>query len=76
MVRAHDHQHPRPDLMSGLPSTVHSPSTLEGQIEQAGKIAWGLRNSRRGWRRAVFLAGASVIVLAFLIVVFSVVTRR
>jgi hypothetical protein len=72
MMRQPDQQ--RPDLSSGLPSTVHSPYTVEGEIEQAGKIAAGLRVRRRGWQRVVVLAGAAMVVVALVValVVFVV----
>ena len=68
MVHDRSHRHQRPDLSSGLPTTIHNPSTVEGQIEQAGKIAAGLRARRRGWRRIVFVAGTAVVVLGVLTV--------
>jgi hypothetical protein len=43
--------------------TIHSPFTVEGQIEQTGKIAAGLRARRRGWRRIIFVAGTATVVL-------------
>lgn len=72
MVRQPDQQ--RPDLSPGLPSTVHNPYTVEGEIEQAGKIAAGLRVRRRGWQRVVVLAGAAMVVVALVLalVVFVV----
>lgn len=54
----------RPELTSGLPSTVHDPSTVEGEIEQVGKMATGWHVRRQGWRRVVVLAGAAVVVVA------------
>lgn len=64
----------RPDLSRGLPSTVHCAYTPEGEIEQAGKIAEGLRVRRRGWQRVVVLAGVVMIVIALVValVVFVV----
>jgi len=65
----------QPDLSSGLPSTIHNPYTPEGQIEQAGKIAEGLRVRRRGWQRVVVLAGAAMIVVALVAFVFALASR-
>lgn len=76
MVREHGHQPQQPDPLSGLPLTLDSPLTEEGFIEQVGKIASGLRGHRRGWRRIVFLAGASVIVIIVLVAVLSAVTSH
>jgi hypothetical protein len=45
---------------------VHSPLTPPGQIEQAGKIADGLRASRVGWRRIVVPVGLALIALTLL----------
>jgi hypothetical protein len=45
------------ELMDGLPQTLHSPLTPLGEIEQAGKIAAGLRHPREGWRRVVVPVG-------------------
>jgi hypothetical protein len=57
-------QHSAPQLSTGLPQTVHSALTPAGEIEQATKIAEGLRQHRRGWRRVVFVAGLAVLGLA------------
>lgn len=64
MTRPDQHE---PDLSSGLPSTIHNPYTVEGEIEQAGKIAAGLRVRRRGWQRAVVLAGVAMVVVALVV---------
>lgn len=61
--RQPDDEH-QPDLSAALPSTIHNPCTIEGQIEQAGKIAEGLRARRHGWQRVVVLAGPALVVLA------------
>jgi hypothetical protein len=53
-------------LMRGLPQTLHSPLTPSGEIEQAGKIADGLRASRVGWRRIVVPAGLALIAAAMM----------
>ncbi len=57
-------------VLDGLPLTAHHPATAEGQIEQAGKIAAGLRAGRTGWRRSyVRLAGALLAVLVAVAVI-------
>jgi hypothetical protein len=55
---------------------MDDPSTVEGQIEQAGKIASGLRARRRGWRRTVFSIGAALVILGVLAVVVASLTSR
>jgi hypothetical protein len=61
---------PAPDLWTGLPQTAHSALTPLGEIEQATKVAEGFKQSREGWRRAVFLAGVVILGLsaAFMVV--------
>jgi hypothetical protein len=76
MVRENKSQHRRPDLSSGLPSTAQNPSTVEGRNEQAGKIAPGLRATRRGWRRTVLFTGAALVILGVLAVVVAMTTSR
>lgn len=44
-------------LFSAIPQTAHSALTPLGEIEQAGKLADGLRRPRDGWRHVVFRAG-------------------
>lgn len=51
------------------PSTGHNPSTVAGRIEQAGKIAAGLRARRRGWRVVPFRTG--VVLVALVIVAWA-----
>jgi hypothetical protein len=51
-------------LMRGLPQTLHSPPIPSGQIEQAGKIADGLRVRHVGWRRIVVPVGLALIACA------------
>jgi hypothetical protein len=51
-------------LWRGLPQTAHSGLTPAGEIEQATKIAEGLRQPRTGWRRGVFLTGMVILGLA------------
>jgi hypothetical protein len=65
--------------LQGVPQTVHSALTPEGEIEQATKIAIGLRGPRTGWRRVVFRSGV-VFLLLFAaalasLTVFSYVSR-
>ena len=56
--------HTRPVNNAGLPQTTHSALTPAGEVEQATKIAEGLRQPRDGWRRVVFRAGVAVLALA------------
>jgi hypothetical protein len=58
-----DSDRPAPNLRKGLPQTTHSALTPSGEIEQATKIAEGLRQRREGWRRIVFMAGIVVVAL-------------
>ena len=57
-------------MWKGLPQTAGSALTPVGEIEQATKVAEGLKQPREGWRRAVFLVGIVIVALsvAFLIV--------
>jgi len=48
----------------GLPQTAHSSLTPLGEIEQATKIAAGLKQPRHGWRKAVVIVGLVVLALA------------
>ncbi|GAA3342165.1 hypothetical protein GCM10020358_36160 [Amorphoplanes nipponensis] len=48
---------------TGLPQTAHSALTPVGEIEQAAKIAEGLRRPREGWRRVVFRIGVLILML-------------
>jgi len=61
---------PAAELWKGLPQTGHSALTPVGEIEQATKVAEGLKQPRRGWRRVVFLVGVVIVALsvAFLVV--------
>lgn len=52
-----------PQHWTGLPQTTGSALTPVGEIEQAGKVAAGLRQPRDGWRRIVFRAGVTVVAL-------------
>jgi hypothetical protein len=65
------------DIMRGLPQTESSMLTPAGQIEQAGKIAGGLRTPRDGWRKIVFRAGviflSAVAVLFLAVVIYAAV---
>ena len=51
-------------VTAGLPQTEHSGLTPLGEIEQAAKIAAGLRVPRHGWRKAVVMIGLVLIALA------------
>jgi hypothetical protein len=51
------------EAWAGLPQTAHSGLTPSGEIEQATKIAAGLKQPRHGWRRAVVVIG--LVVVAF-----------
>ncbi|GID97412.1 hypothetical protein Adi01nite_68240 [Amorphoplanes digitatis] len=55
----------------GLPQTAHSAFTPLGQIEQATKLAAGLKQPRTGWRRAVAVMGEVLIVLTAVAVVVA-----
>jgi hypothetical protein len=61
------------DTLRGLPQTVHSAYTPLGEIEQAGKIADGLRAERQGWRKVVFRIGIGLIAAAVITVVVVVI---
>jgi hypothetical protein len=52
---------PASQAWAGLPQTSHSALTPSGEIEQATKIAAGLKQPRHGWRRAVVVIGLAVI---------------
>ena len=52
--------------LDGLPMTMHHPATPEGRIEQAGKIAAGLRARRTGWRQLYVRVGGGLLVLVAL----------
>ena len=60
----HSARVPTEQLWRGLPQTEHSGLTPVGEIEQAAKIAEGLRQPRDGWRRGVFLTGVVILGLA------------
>jgi hypothetical protein len=51
------------DPLRGVPQTRHSALTPEGEIEQAAKIAMGLRRPRTGWQRVTFRAGVLFLLL-------------
>jgi hypothetical protein len=61
---------PTSEPWKGLPQTGHSGLTPVGEIEQATKVADGLKQRRDGWRRVVFLIGVVIVALsaAFLVV--------
>ncbi len=47
--------------MTGLPQTEHSALTPLGEIEQATKIAAGIKQPRHGWRKAVVVIGLTLL---------------
>ncbi|AEV85572.1 hypothetical protein ACWT_4550 [Actinoplanes sp. SE50] len=51
-------------MTAGLPQTLHSGLTPLGEIEQATKIAAGLKVPRHGWRKAVVTIGVGLLALA------------
>lgn len=57
------------EVMNGLPQTLHSPLTPQGEIEQFGKIAAGVRAPREGWRKVVVPVGLALLVILFIAVV-------
>jgi hypothetical protein len=60
------------DPLQGVPQTRHSALTPAGEIEQAAKIAMGLRRPRTGWQRTVFRAG--VLFLLLFVVALALLT--
>ena len=56
-------------------SAHHSPYTVEGQIEQLGMFASGVRR-RKGWRRLAGRILAVVILLPFLIGIVVVIIQH
>ncbi|MGX6601430.1 hypothetical protein ACWKSP_04725 [Micromonosporaceae bacterium Da 78-11] len=62
---------PDPQPWDGFPQTADSALTPVGEIEQARKVAEGFRQTRDGWRRAVFLIGVVVVALSAAFVVFA-----
>ena len=56
---------------AGLPQTASSALTPLGEIEQATKIAVGLKQPRHGWRRAVVVIGLAVIAFGVVAVVVA-----
>lgn len=62
---------PAPELWTGLPQTAHSALTPLGEIEQATKVAEGLKQPREGWRRAVFVVGVVILALSAAFMVFA-----
>jgi hypothetical protein len=64
------------DLLRGWPGTTHSPFTPAGEIEQAAKIAEGLRSPRQGWRRVVARIGFCVVILAAAVLVVLLVRAQ
>jgi hypothetical protein len=65
------------DLLRGLPLTSHHPESFEGNLEQIGKMAAGLRATRHGWRRVVARIGLATlgVAVAVLLVVSAVSSR-
>jgi hypothetical protein len=57
------------------PFAHHSPYTFEGQIEQLGMFASGVRR-RKGWRRLAGRILALVILLPFLIGIVAVIIQH
>ena len=55
----------------GWPTGEHNPYLVEGEIEQWGKLARGLRHNRTGRRRALRLLLWLAVALAVLIVAVS-----
>ncbi|GIE86479.1 hypothetical protein [Actinoplanes regularis] len=54
---------PESQVWAGLPQTEHSALTPLGEIEQATKIAEGIKQPRHGWRRAVVVIGLVLLAL-------------
>ena len=61
------------DPLRRWPSPSHSPGSFEGQLEQVGKIASGLRSPRTGWRRQVGRIGLATLLLVALVIGYVVV---
>jgi hypothetical protein len=59
------------ELMNGLPQTLHSPLTPQGEIEQFGKIAAGARAPREGWRKVVVPVGLVLLAILFITAVVA-----
>ena len=57
------------------PLTHHSPYTFEGQIEQLGMFASGVRR-RKGWRRLAGRILALAILLPFLAGIVAVIIQH
>lgn len=56
------------DPTRGWPTGPHDPATVEGRIEQAGKLADGLRGNAPGRRRAGRMVLGLVVAAAVLLV--------
>ncbi|HCT76499.1 MAG TPA: hypothetical protein DGG94_02930 [Micromonosporaceae bacterium] len=62
------------DLLKGLPQVPDGGWGPAGQIDQAAKVASGLRRQRTGWQKAVFQIGLAFLgVLALAVVLFVLV---
>ena len=66
------------DTSRGWPTGRHDPLTVEGRIEQVGKVAEGLRSNTAGRRRAgrLVLVPAVLIVLLVGLVVLGTLLGR
>jgi hypothetical protein len=70
-----DSDRARSQWMAAWPTGQYSPFTMEGEVEQLGKLASGARR-HKGWRRWAGRALAVIVLLPFIAAVVALIFRH